>query len=252
MRPYYIASCSCGNDSTAMVWELIRRGYPLDEVVRYNNGADFRCIDRLWEKVKERCEPQGIKCTELKPQNDLFFDMCDRPKTKRTGEKVVGDGWCGGACRWGTFKKIQALNKYALEKNAIVYVGFAFDEPRRVEKLEYYKRSPLVEWGLTQADCLRINRENGIDWLEKTEAYLVDLYTILDRVSCWCCANKNQWELYNIWQYLPNYWEELRLLQEKIGKPFKGGKYGYTIHQLQERFENGYIPKHRTKKEKPE
>lgn len=30
---YYIASLSCGNDSMAMVYELIRRGYPLDEIV---------------------------------------------------------------------------------------------------------------------------------------------------------------------------------------------------------------------------
>ena len=54
---YYIASCSCGNDSMAMVHELIRRNEPLNEVIRYNNGMDFECIDRLWEKVKEKCEP---------------------------------------------------------------------------------------------------------------------------------------------------------------------------------------------------
>ena len=58
---YYIASCSCGNDSMAMVWELIRRGCPLNEVVRYNNGMDFECIDGLWLKVKEKCKPLGIK-----------------------------------------------------------------------------------------------------------------------------------------------------------------------------------------------
>ena len=34
---YYIASLSCGNDSMAMVYELIRRGYPLDEIIFYSN-----------------------------------------------------------------------------------------------------------------------------------------------------------------------------------------------------------------------
>lgn len=41
LKPYHIASCSCGNDSMAMVLELIRRGYPLHEVVRYNNPMGF-------------------------------------------------------------------------------------------------------------------------------------------------------------------------------------------------------------------
>lgn len=47
---YYIASLSCGNDSMAMVHELIRRKEPLNEVIRYNNGMDFECIDRLLGK----------------------------------------------------------------------------------------------------------------------------------------------------------------------------------------------------------
>ena len=31
----------------------------------------------------------------------------------------------------------------------------------------------------------------------------VRLYDILDRVSCWCCKNKNRKELKAIYQYLP-------------------------------------------------
>lgn len=250
---YYIASCSCGNDSMAMVYELIRRKEPLNEVVRYNNGMDFECIDRLWEKVKEKCEPLGIKCTELKPKNDFLFDMHERPKTKRNGEKVFGDGWCGGACRWGTFEKIATLNKYALDKNAIVDVGFAIDEPKRILDLEWYKRSPLADWGYSQKDCLEINRQNGVQWLEKTprtESGYIDLYTILDRVSCWCCANKNAWELWNMWYYLPQYWERLKEMQSKIDMPMKKfknkkfGEYG-NVFELEKIFESGYVPKHR-------
>lgn len=32
MREYYIASCSCGKDSLAMVLRLIEEGKPLDEI----------------------------------------------------------------------------------------------------------------------------------------------------------------------------------------------------------------------------
>jgi hypothetical protein len=239
----------------AMVWELIRRGEPLNEVVRYNNGMDFECIDRLWEKVKAKCEPLGIKCTELKPKNDFLYDMLERPKTKRNGEKVWGDGWCGGACRWGTFEKIATLNKYALDKNAIVYIGLALDETKRIAELEWYKRSPLADWGYTQEDCLKINRQNGIEWLEKTprtESGYIDLYSILDRVSCWCCANKNLWELYNMWYYLPNYWERLKQMQSRIEMPMKNfknnkfGEYG-NVFDLEKVFKSGFVPKHKAK-----
>ena len=248
---YYIASCSCGNDSMAMVQELVRRGYPLDEIVFYSNGMDFQAIYRLWKWVKQTYEPMGIKCTMLTPKNDFLYDMLDRPKTKRTGEQVCGDGWCGGACRWGTFEKIAILNKYAKDRNAKVYVGFACDEETRIANLEDFKIAPLADWGMTQNDCLQYNRDNGINWNEETEQTdcgHIDLYTILDRVSCWCCSNKNQWELYNIWKYLPVYWDKLKDLQSKICKPFKTGEYGYTIFEIEERFVNGYVPKHRTKK----
>lgn len=40
----YIASCSFGKDSLAMVLMLIERGLPLDEVVFYDTGMEFQAI----------------------------------------------------------------------------------------------------------------------------------------------------------------------------------------------------------------
>lgn len=253
---YYIASCSCGNDSMAMVWELIRRGCPLHEVVRYNNGMDFECIDRLWEKVKAKCEPLGIKCTELEPQEPFLYKMFDKIVKNKDGSGYHnGYAWCGGSCRWGTTDKLICLDRYceAIE-NVVVYVGIASDETHRTPD-KPYKLHPLKEWGYTQAGCLEINRQNGIEWLEKTprtESGYIDLYTILDRVSCWCCANKNAWELWNMWYYLPNYWERLKEMQSRIEMPMKKlcnqkfGEYG-NIFELEKVFEIGYVPKHKAK-----
>ena len=256
LKPYFIASCSCGNDSMAMVWELIDKMFPLDEVVRYNNGMDFECIDRLWEKVKEHCEPRGIKCTELKPQTPFLEKMFDiKVKNKDGSGYHNGYSWCGGTCRWGTTEKQIALDKYCESKNAWVYVGIAADEWNRIPD-KPYKLHPLKTWGYTQADCLEINRQNGIEWLEKTprtESGYIDLYTILDRVSCWCCANKNAWELWNMWYYLPNYWERLKEMQSRIEMPMKNfknnkfGEYG-NVFDLEKVFESGYVPKHRNRR----
>lgn len=85
---------------------------------------------------------------------------------------------------------------------------------------------------MTEADCLAYCRSCGYNWLERTTQMpngFIDLYDILDRVSCWCCCNKNFKELRNIYIYLPNYWKKLKRLQAKIDRPmknYKNKKYG--------------------------
>ena len=44
------------------------------------------------------------------------------------------------------------------------------------------------------------------------------LYGILDRVSCWCCANKNKKELENMRLYLPDYYLKYIALLKQIKK----------------------------------
>ena len=102
---------------------------------------------------------------------------------------------------------------------------------------------PLVEWGMTESDCLSYCHDRGFYWLERAYGLgveYVDLYEILDRVSCWCCSNKNLKELRNIYEHLPQYWEKLRWLQEQIDKPFKGFYKSEPrgILELEERFKN--------------
>ena len=94
---------------------------------------------------------------------------------------------------------------------------------------------PLVEWKMTEKDCLEYCRQHGIKWIEHTKNGDIDLYDILDRVSCWCCSNKNLKELRNIYLYLPEYWEKLKELQLKTERPFKKNR---TIFELEEKFKN--------------
>ena len=61
--------------------------------------------------------------------------------------------------------------------------------------------------------------------------------TILDRVSCWCCANKNLKELKNYYLHLPQYWQKLKDLQSKTNRPFKSNIY--SINDLEQRFKEG-------------
>lgn len=173
----------------------------------------------------------GIAYRELKPQNPFLYDMIERPITSKQKGTHCGYGWCGGVCRWGTTWKTQALDKYAAGAS-VHYIGIAADEPERIERLQPPKVALLADIGMAEADALKYCYQRGWDWKEKTaatESGYIDLYQILDRVSCWCCANKNRRELRNIYQYLPQYWERLEAIQDRIERPmkkFSSQKYG--------------------------
>lgn len=99
---------------------------------------------------------------------------------------------------------------------------------------------------MTEEDCLNFCHERGFYWIERVAncgVEYMDLYSILDRISCWCCCNKNLKELRNIYRYLPNYWQMLRDLQEKIDRPFKGYYKGQAkgIFELEERFSSELV-----------
>ena len=224
----HIASCSGGKDSVALVLMLIELGYPLDEVVFFDNGMEFRAIYDTMERMSEILSMHGIKYTVLHPDYDFEYKMFDKPVNGRNGFHY-GYSWCGGRCRWGTTDKLKYIRNHC--KDAIQYVGIAADEPQRFEKAKHENKvMPLVEWGMTEADCLAYCNSKGFFWVENG----IPLYNILDRVSCWCCANKNLKELKNIYTFLPEYWERLKCLQSKTDRPMKGE--GKSVFDLERRF----------------
>lgn len=239
-----VASVSFGKDSLAMLLYLLENRLPLDEVVFYDTGMEFEAIYRNRDRIKLMLEREGIKFTELKPQNPFLYDMLERPVVSKQKGSHKGYGWCGGVCRWGTTWKTQALDRYVGDA-ATHYVGIAADEPDRIKRLRPPKAALLAEVAMTEDQALKYCRERGWNWREETtatESGYIDLYDILDRVSCWCCSNKNRRELKNIYVYLPQYWSRLEALQDQIERPMKRfsnqryGDYG-NIRRMAEVFE---------------
>jgi len=222
----YIANVSFGKDSLAMLLMLIEKQYPLDEVVFFDAGKEFQAIYNLRDKLKLLLEDMGITFTELKPAKSFDYLMFGH----QTKSGKIGYGWCGGLCRWGTAYKTAALDKHT--KGARVYVGIAADEHKRLQK-DYgnTKSFPLAEWGFSEQDCLDYCYAKGYRWDENG----VELYTILDRVSCWCCRNKNLRELKGMYLYLPDYWQRLKDMQTLLPAPMKGD--GKSVFDLESRFE---------------
>ena len=226
-----------------MVLYMLEHHLPLDEVMFYDTGMEFEAIYRIRDKLHPILAARGVRYTELSPPAPFLFDMLERPVESKQNGFHLGYGWCGGRCRWGTTRKQQTLDAYN-EGAAAVYIGFAADEPHCIQGLSPPKCAPLAEWGLSESDCLAYCRERGFRWLQASpaaEGGYNDLYDILDRVSCWCCANKNRRELKNIYTYLPDYWARLKALQSKLERPMKRytnkmyGAYG-RVEQLEEVF----------------
>lgn len=206
----------------------MKKKKPLDEVVFYDTGMEFNAIYALRDKILPILRANKIKYTELKPKNDFLYLMLKKPVRKKSGLINFGYSWCGGLCRWGTTEKLRVIEKYCFGYNE--YLGIASDEPKRLQKdRKGYKLFPLVDWSMTEKDCLEYCYNKGYKWLENG----LDLYSILDRVSCWCCSNKNIKELRNYYKYLPGYWSKLKDLQSKINRPFKKD---YSIFDLEEKF----------------
>lgn len=219
----------------AMVLKLLEMEYPLDEVVSYVSDAEFDAVVNVIERLKMLCEKNGIKFTVLKPDKTFAYHMTEKPVSKRDGTIQHGYKWCGGSARWGTSLKLDAISKHNKtygDEPIVEYVGITSDERHRINRKRSGNRVklyPLIEWDMTEANCLEYCYSKGWHWDENG----YELYDLLDRVSCRCCKNKNLGELRNIYHYLPEVWKELKALQDKVEMPFRDGK---TIHDYEARF----------------
>lgn len=243
----YIASCSFGKDSLAMVLLLIEKEYPLDEVIFYDTEMEFQAIYHNRDKLSKILQKKGIKFTVLKDIMPFTYRAFEKEVRTRSGIIKQGYNWCGGMARWGTSGKLSAINKHYKEtygdESIIEYVGVAADEPIRVERSRVNRQKtaklyPLVEWNMKESDCLEYCYSHGWNWHETTDALecgFVELYEILDRVSCWCCANKNQKELKNIYRYLPGYWDKLKWYEDKCQIPYKGKGIAYFENKFNDK-----------------
>ncbi len=231
-----------------MLLHCIELEYPIDEVLYYESGMDFPCIEANAKKMEAFVRSKGIKFTTVRSKESFLYYMLHKERTVHDEngdeQKIYGYGFCGGPLRYGTGLKIAALReaykKY--EGHAIVeYVGIANNEKSRMkrrrdgERVQIY---PLIEWGYSEADCLQYCHEHGWFWrADPADETSVDLYDEgrLKRISCKFCVNKNLDELRYMYHEMPQIWAELRSLQEQIGedRPFKKG---ITVREYEERF----------------
>lgn len=208
-----------------MLLRLIAEGYPIDEIIFCDTGVEFEGLYRHVKKVEENI---NIPITYLKAPMDFEYVFSTYTPKRRNPklEQYQGMSWPGPRARWCTGRlKTRIIDKhlrqYEGKYEVIQYVGIAADEKERVKN----KRYPLIEWNMTEADCLRYCYERGYDW--------DGLYEIFRRVSCWCCPLQSLPELRKLRKHFPHLWAKLREMDDSTWRTFKEG---YSVRDLEVRF----------------
>ena len=221
----HIVSLSGGKDSTAMLLRMLEEGMPVDIILFCDTGLEFEGMYRHIDKLEKYI---GIPITRLKsaqPFEYLFFEhMPKRKNPELIGRK--GYSWSGPRNRWCTaMLKTRIIDRYLRELSKEYtlkqYIGIAADEPHRMREYNY----PLIDWGMTEADCLAYCKERGFDW--------DGLYDIFHRVSCWCCPLQSYDELRKLRRHFPELWERLRYMDKNTWRNFLKN---YSVEQLEARF----------------
>lgn len=121
----YIASVSFGNDSLAMVLLILERGLPLDEVVFYDTGMEFKAIYDTRDKVLPILYDHGVKYTELRPprpsrtpwDDGLVVRAVHRTRHREDGLPDEGSGRSGPGRR-RSMATVKDLAAYVCDKLA--------------------------------------------------------------------------------------------------------------------------------------
>lgn len=221
----HVVSLSGGKDSTALLLRMLEENMPVDIILYCDTGMEFAGMYHHLERLEAYI---GRPITRLKAPYSFEYLMLEHtPKRKNPAlEGRKGFTWPGPCARWCTaMLKTRIVRKYlkdlSKEYEVIEYLGIAADEPQRVQA----KRYPLVEWGMTEADCLDYCKERGFDW--------DGLYDIFHRVSCWCCPLQSLEELRKLRKHFPELWDHLRWLDKQTWRSFLKT---YSVEQLETRF----------------
>ena len=159
-----------------------------------------------------------------------FKEFCDqvtdRAETVVVTRKAEKNVVLISAQRYNELEKAERnaayLKKLKEEYTVIEYVGIAADETKRIKDKNY----PLVEWGMTESDCLSYCYRRGFDW--------GGLYEIFSRVSCWCCPLQSLEELRKLYRNFPDLWRQLEEWDNSTWRTFLKN---YSVRELAARFD---------------
>lgn len=235
----YIASCSFGKDSLAMLIKIKELGLPLDEVIYCDIRFDDKPLSGEMPLMQEFI-PKAEKI--LKEKFNITVKHIQSEKTflkqfytiKQKGNHIgenygfpytIG-AWCNSRL------KLVPINNYlkSIKEPVIQYVGIAYDEPKRYERLNHDTHiAPLYDLKITEKEAMEICKKYDL---------LSPIYETSFRGGCWFCVKQNLKQLKHLYKTYPELWQKLKDLEKDSHNTFRPD---YTIKQLEEKFSRGDI-----------
>lgn len=228
----YIASCSFGKDSLAMLIKIKELNIPLDEVIYCDimfddkiSGEMPKMAEFIPKAEKILFDRYGIKVKHLKgiTFKNQFYKI--KQKGKHIGDNygfpfVIG-AWCNSRL------KVVPIQNYLknIKEPVKQYVGIAYDEPKRFEKLDKSKFiAPLYDLKITEKEAMEICKKNGL---------LSPAYETSFRCGCWFCVKQSQKQLKYLYDNYKDLWNKLIEMEKDSFNTFKPNQ---TLKQLEEKF----------------
>lgn len=219
MDKLHIVSFSGGKDSTAMLLRMVELNMQIDEIIFCDTGVEFPQMYDHLDRVEAYIKRPITRLSRPNSFEDMLLHHVKKNGTVGYSFPDFRNRWCTAYFKRDAIKS--HLRQVQKEKQVIEYVGIAADEPKRIKDKKY----PLVEWGWTEADCLKYCYDRGFDW--------GGLYKVFRRVSCWCCPLKGLDELRQLRKHFPELWAQLLEWQGETWRTFRSD---YSVYDLEARF----------------
>jgi 3'-phosphoadenosine 5'-phosphosulfate sulfotransferase (PAPS reductase)/FAD synthetase len=211
-----------------MVHQMLERGEQIHSLLFFDTGWEF---PEMYAHLELHEQKTGLKINRIKSKKSFDHWMYRQRVVAKSGlmkgEVVhIGYGWPHPSRRWCTREKVQALAiRYNAIPDLVSCVGYAADETHRCKDGIRY---PLIEYGMTEADCLQFCQDLGYSW--------GGLYEIFSRVSCWCCPLQPLPSLRKLRKHKPELWQQLLEMDLKQPKVNQGFKDYHSVIDLETRF----------------
>lgn len=246
-----IFELSFGKDSMATLILAAEQGIPIDRVmycdIRFSPEiSGEHPLMAAWIPTAEQRLKELFGVTVDHTYSGVsFYEQFYKVKQKgnHVGDiygfsNIIG-AWCNSKL------KVRAINRYLsqLQEATTQFIGIAYDEPRRWERMKVKEtskrkyRSLLYEQKLTEQDAKAICERYGL---------LSPVYSLdgIFRGGCWFCPKQPLSDLYSLWKNYPDLYGMLLQMESDSHNTFKPR---YTLAQLSERFENGYVPQRKVR-----
>ena len=230
----YVASLSFGKDSMAMIIKIKELGLPLDEVIYVDimfdddtSGETPEMASFISKAEKILKEKFNVEVTHLRGVTfkEQFYKIKQRGKHigDNYGFPYTIGAWCNDRLKMQPIKEYMRKQK----EQIIQYVGIAYDEPERYERLNHETHiAPLYDLKITEKEAMEICEKYGL---------LSPIYKTSFRGGCWFCPKQRLSQLKWLYQEHNDLWNILRDMEKDSLNTFKPNT---TLKDLEERFKN--------------